>query len=156
MKQRFILFRRNGTFYCEDTSNGKQTSLRTKDESEATALLAAKNEAIRHVSMNLQLAQVYLQHSDPALAGRTWADVMQQVSAGKTGPTKERYDMAIQDAALDGIRHRKLLETTGEQFLSVLRAGTVSTNVYLRRFHNFALGMHWLPWPILPRLHWPN
>jgi len=36
MKQRYILFRRAGVFYCEDTTTGKQLSLRTKDEAEPT------------------------------------------------------------------------------------------------------------------------
>jgi integrase len=27
--------------------------------------------------------------------------------------------------------------------------------MFLRRLHNFAVGMHWLPWPVLPKLHWP-
>jgi hypothetical protein len=35
MKQRFILFRRACVFYYEDTTTGKQLSLRTKDEAEA-------------------------------------------------------------------------------------------------------------------------
>lgn len=155
MKSRFILFRRNGTFYCEDTSTRKQTSLRTKIESEAQTLLSVKNEAVRQPAMNLQIAQVYLHHSDPTLASRSWADVMERVTSTKTGPTKERYEMAIKDSAFDSLRHRKLLETTSEHFLTALQAGTVSTNVYLRRFHNYAIGMHWLPWPVLPRLHWP-
>jgi integrase len=37
----------------------------------------------------------------------------------------------------------------------VLNAGTVSTNVYLRRLHNFALDMSWLPWPVIPKRQWP-
>lgn len=46
MKTRFILFRRdNGVFYTEDTTSGKQSSLRTRDEAEAKSLLNAKNEA---------------------------------------------------------------------------------------------------------------
>jgi hypothetical protein len=36
-----------------------------------------------------------------------------------------------------------------------LNAGTISTNMFLRRLHNFAVGMHWLPWPVLPKLKWP-
>jgi len=31
MKSRFILFKRAGVFYSEDTTTGKQHSLRTKD-----------------------------------------------------------------------------------------------------------------------------
>ena len=47
MKQRFILFRRAGVFYYEDTTTRKQISLRTKDETEANILLNAKNESFR-------------------------------------------------------------------------------------------------------------
>lgn len=39
--------------------------------------------------------------------------------------------------------------------LRVLQAGGVSTNSYLRRFHNFALALNWLPWPVLPKAQWP-
>ena len=39
--------------------------------------------------------------------------------------------------------------------MTVLNAGAVSTNVFLRRAHNFAVGMHWLPWPVMPKLQWP-
>ena len=37
----------------------------------------------------------------------------------------------------------------------MLEAGKVSTNVYLRRIHNFALDMTWLPWPVLAKKRWP-
>jgi integrase len=40
--------------------------------------------------------------------------------------------------------------------LTVFNHGSVSTNVYLRRTHNFAIGMHCLPWPALPKLQWPT
>ena len=155
MKQRFILYRRGETFYSEDTATGKQQSLRTKDENEARTLLNAKNEAVRQPTMNLQIAQVYLQHGDPAVATRTWQYVMEQVISTKTENTRERWECAIQDEAFDLIRHRKLVETTAEHFLDVLKRGTVSTNVYLRRAHNHAIGMHWLPWPVLPKRQWP-
>jgi hypothetical protein len=70
MKHRFILFQRSGIFYCEDTSPGKQTSLRTRDRDHAKRLLHVKNEAVQQPAMNLQIAQVYLQHGNPALATR--------------------------------------------------------------------------------------
>jgi integrase len=37
-----------------------------------------------------------------------------------------------------------------------MRTGTVSTNLYLRRLHNFCLDMSWLPWPIIPKRQWPE
>jgi hypothetical protein len=67
VKNRFILFQRSGVFYTEDTTTGKQASLRTKDKTDALRLLNIKNEATRQPAMNLQIAQVYLQHGDPAL-----------------------------------------------------------------------------------------
>jgi integrase len=62
---------------------------------------------------------------------------------------------AIKDAAFDSIRNMVVLETQAEHFLKVLEVGSVSTNIYLRRVHNFALDMNWLPWPVLPKRRWP-
>ena len=52
MKRRFILYRRKlgGTFYIEDTVTRKPESLGTKDRAEATALLNARNESVRHLN----------------------------------------------------------------------------------------------------------
>jgi hypothetical protein len=55
MKSRFILFRRAGVFYCEDTCTKKQSRLRTKDETEETALLNARNESFGQPVLNLQI-----------------------------------------------------------------------------------------------------
>ena len=155
MNQRFALFCRAGVYYCEDRTTGKQTSLRTRDKNEASTLLLAKNESHRQPVLNLQIARVYLSAGDPALSARTWQHVMDEIIATKTGPTRERWDYASKDKAFDSIRGRKLIETNAEHFLSVLKAGSISTNVYLRRAHNFAIGMNWLPWPVLPKLNWP-
>lgn len=48
MKPRFSLFNRAGVYYSEDSTTGKQQSLRTKDKSEAVRLMNGKNEAERH------------------------------------------------------------------------------------------------------------
>ena len=45
---------------------------------------------------------------------------------------------------------------THSGFLKVLHVGTVSTNVFLRRIHNFALDMGWLPWPVVVKRQWPS
>ena len=155
MNQRFALFRRGEVFYCEDRTTGKQTSLRTRNEGDAQRLLHAKNEALRDPMLNLQIARAYLSAGDPSLRSRTWQHVMDQIQSTKTGPTRERWEYAKKDKAFDRIRNRNLIETNAEDLLAVLKAGSVSTNVYLRRVHNFAIGMNWLPWPILPKLNWP-
>ena len=62
----------------------------------------------------------------------------------------------MKDKAFDLIRNLPILETRSAHFLKVLEIGTVSTNVYLRRIHNFALDMNWLPWSVLPKRQWPK
>ena len=47
------------------------------------------------------------------------------------------------------------IKTQAEHFLEALHRGTVSTNVFLRRIHNFALDMDWIPRSIIPRRQWP-
>ena len=155
MKKRFLLFQRSGVFYYEDTTTGKQRSFRTRDKADAVRLLHVKNEATHQPAMNLQIAQVYLQHGDPTMATRTWQEVMAQIVNTKHGNTQTRWRVAIKDKALDGLRECKLIQTLPEHFLAALQSGTVATNVYLRRIHHFAVAMHGLPWPVLPKLHWP-
>jgi integrase len=155
MKTRYRLYRRKGTFYSWDNDTGKRESLQTKNRKDATALLATKNEAHQQPALSLQKARIYLLESDPALIKRTWQHVMDEITRTKTGPTLERYQMAFQDAAFDSIRTVPLLQTRGEHLLDVLDTGTVSTNVFLRRIHNFALAMDWLPNAVLPKKQWP-
>jgi hypothetical protein len=71
MKTKYTLFRRGGVFYAQESATGKQTSLRTKDETEAKSLLNARNEAQRQPVLNLHLARAYLMASDPAFAEQT-------------------------------------------------------------------------------------
>ena len=67
---------------------------------------------------------------------------------------QERAPIQIQ--LYDLIRKLPILETNSAHFLKVLELGGVSTNVYLRRIHNFALDMNWLPWSVLPKRQWPK
>jgi len=56
MKNQFILFQCSGVYYSEDTSTGRQVSLRTKDKADALRLLNAKNEATHQRSPKEYLA----------------------------------------------------------------------------------------------------
>ncbi|HTI71945.1 MAG TPA: hypothetical protein VMF06_18355, partial [Candidatus Limnocylindria bacterium] len=155
MKLRFTLFKRGSTYYCEDTTSGKQTSLKTKDEGEAQTLLHVKNEAGRQPSLNLQIARTYLAAADGETVKRTWAIALDALIATKRGSTQQRWQRAAKDKAFDSLRHRTVIETQAQHFLLVLKTGSVSTNVHLRKLHNFCLDMGWLPWPVLPKRQWP-
>lgn len=158
MKGRYRLIRREtGVYYAFDRATGKRESLGTKDSEAAARLLAAKNEALKQQSIvNLQLARVYLSASDPETTQRTWSTVFEETAKTKNGESKIRWERAAKDKALDSIRNLPLFETRAEDLLRVLQRGTVATNVFLRRFHNFALDMNWLVVPVVPKKQWPK
>jgi integrase len=156
MKTRYRLFlRRKSVYYAFDDTTKTFSSLKTKDKAEATRLLVAMNEAGKQPAMNLSLARVYLRHSDPMVSVRTWQNVLDEIIQIKSGPTQARWKSAAKDKAFDLIRNRILIETQAEHLLEVLRTGTVSTNAFLRKVHNFALDMNWLPATVIPRRQWP-
>ena len=159
MKQKFRLYRRgsNGRYYAQDNITGQQQSLGTSDRAEALRLLCAKNEAEFQPAFNAHLARTYLSAGDPQIVRRTWRFVMEALQKSKANwsqSTQERYESSLSEKALDPIRDVPLIETRPEHFLTVMQDGTVSTNIFLRRLHGFALGMKWLPWPILTSRQW--
>jgi integrase len=156
MKLRYRLFlRRKSVYYAFDDTTKTFSSLKTKNKAEANRLLMAMNEAGKQPAMNLGLARVYLRHSDPMVTTRTWQNVLDEIIGLKTGPTQARWKSAAKDKAFNLIRDRVLIETQGEHLLAVLRTGTVSTNAFLRKVHNFAVDMNWLPATVIPRRQWP-
>jgi integrase len=159
MKTRYRLIRRGirgGAFYCVDTKTGKRTSLGRVNEQEAQRIVQARNDAERQPVLNLQIAKAYLAGSDNGINTRTWQQAIQALVNGKQGTNKERWLRAMTDKALVPLLSKVLIETQGEQLLKVLQTGTVSTNVYLRRLHNFCVDMNWLPWPLIPKRQWPH
>jgi integrase len=157
MKQKFRLYRRKngGRYYLHNELTGKQESLHTSDRVTATRLLHAKNEAAKQPAINLQIAKAYLAATDESFIKRTWREVMIDFVKVKSGSNRTRAERAVMDKAFDTIRDRQLIETRPEHFLRVLESKKVSTNNYLRRFHNFAVDMGWLPWPVMPKRQWP-
>ena len=158
MKKRYRLVRRGerNTFYCFDTQTGKRTSLETNDADAAERLISAKNEALRQPVLNLQIARAYLAGTDSGYTTRTWKNALDSLIDTKQGKTQYRWITASKDKALVPLLSRTVAETQPEHLLNVLKAGTVSTNVHLRKLHNFCVSMGWLPWPILPKAQWPK
>jgi len=145
-----------GVFYVHDSETGKQESLGTRVRAEATTLLNARNESVRQPQLNLHIAKAYLAGMDSGVSTRTWQNALDAIVATKSGSTHDRWRRAAKERALDLIRDRVIIETQAEQLLACLKAGTVSTNVHLRKLHNFCLAMNWLPWPLIPKRLWPE
>ena len=156
MKTRFNLFRRAGVFYTEDTATGKQTSLRTRDETEARSLLNARNDAMRQPVLNLHLARAYLTASDPAFVERTWQTVMDQLQSRGKDSSRERYTSVFKSPSFNGVRNKKLLETTADDFFAVFKQNKVAINEFLKRLHNFAVHLGWIAIPIIAPYLWPK
>jgi integrase len=159
MKVRYRLIcrgERGSAFYCVDSETGKRFSLQTKNRDTAEQIVLAKNQALRQPQLNLQIAKAYLAGTDSGVATRTWQGALTALVETKHGPTKERWIRAAKDKALDDIRNRIIIETQAENLFQALKAGTVSTNVHLRKLHNFCLAMGWLPWPLIPKRLWPE
>lgn len=156
MRQKYRMFLRGSVYWIQDNQTRKQESLGTKDRTEATRLFNARNEAHRQPVINMQIARAYLLVGDPEAARRTWQSVMDEIVKLKHDETLRRWLVAVKDKAFDALRDLPLLETRADHFLRAMEKGKVSTNIYLRRIHNFALGMNWLPVPVIPRRMWPD
>ena len=76
-------------------------------------------------------------------------------SAPRREPNQERWLRVAKDKALSPLLPKVIIETQGELLLHILQCGKVSTNVYLRRLHNFCVDMNWLPSPLVPKRQWP-
>ena len=106
--------------------------------------------------LNLQIAKAYLAGADKSLTTRTWQQAIEVLTESKHGANRERWLRVAKDKALAPLLPRTIVDTPGELLLKAIQIGTVSTNVYLRRLHNFCLDMNWLAWPLVPKRQWPD
>ncbi|EEF57617.1 tyrosine-type recombinase/integrase [Pedosphaera parvula] len=157
LKHRYWLYQReDGCYYLEDTQTRKRESLRTKDAVEAERLRDARNQSVEQPALNLALAKTYLSAIDPNLAGRTWAVVIEEFCNRGKESTRARNQRAIARKNFDLLRHKKLVETTADDFRTILKTMGAFNNHILRCLHNLALGLGWLHWPIIPPKLWPQ
>ena len=94
--------------------------------------------------------------TDPHMPKRTWREVVDFIIDQKTGPNKHRWMSVSKDKSLVRSGNCMSWKLGADRLLLMMSKGTVSTNVYLRRLHNFAIDMNWLAWPILPKKLWPK
>ena len=82
MKTKYTLFRRGGILlFPRHAPPASKQVCAPRDETEASSLINARNEAHRQPVLNLHLARAYLTASDPAFVERTWQTVMEQLQA---------------------------------------------------------------------------
>jgi len=148
--------RRNGVFYWQENDSKKQGTLRTSDRREAERLLNAMNESHREPTLNLNLARAYLAAHDPKMAQRTWQAVMDEMATHGIPTTQQRCARGFQSKAYDQMRNKPLVQTTGADLLAIIHTNGNCVAHYLRRLHNLAVDLGWLPWPVLAKRAWPK
>jgi hypothetical protein len=152
---KYRLFRRrNGVFYWQENDSPKQGTLRTNERREAERLLNAMNESHREPTLNLNLAHAYLAAHDPKMAQRTWQAVMDEMATHGIPTTQERCARGFRSKAYDPIRNKSLVQTTGADLLAIIHTNGNCVAHYLRRLHNLAVDLGWLPWPVLAKRAW--
>jgi integrase len=156
MKAKYWLCKRKTVFFSFDSETGKRETLHTSDKEEAKRIIRAKNDAAAQPAINISIAKAYLVGSDPRLVERTWGFVIQEFCAVKKESTRLRRERAIKSPAFNFIRNKRLVETTPEDFYTVLKSGGIFTHRVLRCLHNLAFGMGWILTPILPPKLWPK
>ena len=156
MQARFTLFKRGSVFYSEDRNTGQQRSLKTRDEAEAQRVIQAKNDAVNLPQMNLVMAKTYLSAQDPKMITRTWADVFERFCDRSNANTRMRHERVVRTKSMQFLKAKRLIETTADDLFAALKMGCNSTIAFLQTMHNDAVGMGWIPGPILPRKLWPK
>jgi integrase len=114
------------------------------------------NESHREPTLNLGIARAYLAAHDPRMAQRSWQVVMDEMATHGIVSTQTRCKRAFRSKAYDPIRNKPLVQTTGEDLLKIIHTNGNCVAHYLRRLHNLALDLGWLPWPILAKRAWPK
>lgn len=156
MQHRYWIYQRQGgSNYLEDAQTGKRRSLRTTDRQEAERLRDAENQAVQQPMLNLALGRTYLSASDPGLTRRTWQTVIDEFCGRGRASTQTRNQRATRSKNFDPLRQKKLTETSADELRLALKGMGSFNNHILRCLHNLAIGLGWLPWPIIPPKLWP-
>ncbi len=156
-KLRFWLCKRNKTYHVWDTATDKRERLRTCDKDTAQRLVQAKNDAEKPHAYNLALAKVHMAAADPMLSQQTWATVIDEfIARACRDSTKQRRELEFRQERFNDLRRIVLTETTPENIKAAIKSGGVFTNHFLRCVHNLAVGLGWLPWPIIASKLWPE
>lgn len=87
---------------------------------------------------------------------RTWADAFDSLlkKGGFSVCSRRRWEFIRKDKRLEKFWMRKFVQTRPGQLMALLHSTELATGLLLRRIHNHALDMKWLPFPILPVTQW--
>jgi hypothetical protein len=155
-KQRYWLYRRGGIYYIHDSQTGVRESLQTRNKQEAEQIRTTRNMTSARPVIGMSLAKAYLTSQDPKLLARTWQNVVDEFCSRGNAETQAHRRKTSLRQPQNLLLKMKLIETTSDDLLKILKEGGVMTNGFVRCLYNLAMGFGWLPWPILPPKLWPT
>ncbi len=148
--------RKNGFYYCQDTSTGKQASIGTKDEGRAREHVDALNRGAEAPTLAKKQALAVLSVTDPRMHSRRWSEVMEAVTDTPNDNTRTRREREFRSKIYDLIRDLPIIDTNPEVFRKILSTGRSSPHVYLKLLQNYAVDAGWLDQPVVPKRQWPK
>jgi len=155
-KQRYWLYRRAGIYYLHDAETGKRESLNTHSKREAEQIRIVRNEVAARPQVGWALAKACFAAQDSKVLKRTWQEVIEEFCSRGKSQTQTYRRWVVSQTPFNQLRHKKLIETTADDIMGFLKAGGAQTHLVLRCLHNLAVGLGWLPWPILANKLWPK
>jgi integrase len=156
LNQQFRMYRRGRVFYAQCNETGKQTSLRTKDEETASEILGGMNRGAKDPQIQREVALATLAVCDPDSRHRAWSDVFEAYASSGKQQTRERKRREFRSQHYATICDKPLVDTMAEDFYGILSSCGSGTSHYLKRAHNYAVEIGWLPKPVIPSKLWPK
>ncbi len=158
MQLKYRLYRRrNGVFYWQENDSSKQGTLRTSRQTRSrTALKCDERIASRANPQSQCRSRLPRRPRSETWRSEPGKRVMNEMATHGIPTTQERCARAFRSKAYDPIRNKPLVQTTGANLLAIIHANGNCVAHYLRRLHNLAVDLGWLPWPALAKRAWPK
>jgi hypothetical protein len=155
---------KGGVYYIIDKATGKSRSSQTADRDEADELAKIKYKLTgdTHHLHHLKAAEYHLAHINPMWANATWEDVFQRMIKGpkqRGGGSRRTTTIKMLESQwrqrwFDGLRGKRLIETTGDDFLVPLSEQGKAATVFARQLHHFAAGTKMLYAELVGKYQW--
>ena len=156
-KKKYYLFKRQGCYYLQN-KDGKQTSLRTKDQREAEKILAslvATNGSAAAVVRKQAL--MMLRENDPQYFGRSWGQLFDKYIARCELPNqRERLRRSLESPVLRSIRAEQIVATDPDAFMESILRLKRSIRYHVQLAYRYGIKINWVSRDLIAADLWPE
>ena len=156
-KKKYYLFKRKSCYYLQN-KDGKQTSLRTKDQREAEKILAslvATNGSAAAVVRKQAL--MMLRENDPQYFGRSWGQLFDKYIARCELPNqRERLRRSLESPVLRSIRAEQIVATDPDAFMESILRLKRSIRYHVHLAYRYGIKINWVSRDLIAADLWPE